>query len=93
MVCKGRLSWKVHTPTKQARFGMNLFELRELKPGYIRNFIIYVWWEVDGVLCVTKWVNVVKQGATVTIATCLCAVPCCQTYHKVVDYQKSGSEN
>jgi hypothetical protein len=72
---------------------MNLFELRELKPGYIRNFIIYVWWEVDGVLCVTKWVNVVKQGATVTIATCLCAVPCCQTYHKVVDYQKSGSEN
>jgi hypothetical protein len=41
MMWKGHLLWKVHIPSKCARFGIKSFELCEAISGYIWNFIVY----------------------------------------------------
>jgi hypothetical protein len=42
MMWKGRLLWKVYSPSKRARLGIKSFRLCETKSGYIWNFIIYI---------------------------------------------------
>jgi hypothetical protein len=41
MMWKGRLSWELYIPSKQARFGIKPFKVCEAKSGYVWNFIIY----------------------------------------------------